>query len=95
MMETMSKNGDKVTYKDLYELMDKRTTEIYGVVDDLRQQFNDLAEGRLSKIEGRVANMEGRNANEKSAPFANLGYEVVKYIILAVIGAVLLLIFKT
>lgn len=58
--------GEQVTFKDLYELLDKRTNEIYKVVDNLRRSFDELEAGRLTRLETRVAEMEGNAAGVKN-----------------------------
>ena len=83
-----------VTYEALYNLMDKRTAEINKSMDELRRNFSDLEAGRLTRLEGTVATLVADSKAEDESPFGKLGYEIIRYIILAVIGAVLLLILR-
>ena len=84
---------DVVSYKELYELLDRRTHEIYKVVDDLRTSFDSLEKGRLTLVETGLAqtrisleslrsNVEGRGEGmNKTIVYLGIGVSIIVSIV--------------
>ena len=56
----MTKNGDKITVREVYELVDKKVGEVYDSIQRLENQFQALEAGRLSHLETTIAELQGR-----------------------------------
>ena len=54
------KNNDKVSYKDLYELFDKKLTTVDESIRRLENKFDLLEAGRVSRLEKDLANLNGK-----------------------------------
>ena len=55
-----NQNGDKVSTRTLYELVDRTRKELKEDIQNLELKFDTLEAGRLSSLETKFANMEGK-----------------------------------
>ena len=53
-------NGDKPTYKDIYNLVDETRKELSSSITRLEAKFDQLEAGRLSKLETNMAELQGK-----------------------------------
>lgn len=58
----MAKTNNKISYPEVYKLIDGMRIEILNEVRGLREDFNTLERGRVSALETKIANIEGRLA---------------------------------
>lgn len=56
----MTKNGEKFSLKDIYNLIDSTRRELNASIKNLDDKFTALEVGRLSNLETKVADMQGR-----------------------------------
>ena len=56
----MTKNGDKVTLRDLFTQIDNLRKEVTESINRLENSFNALERGRLSNLETRLSSLEGK-----------------------------------
>ena len=56
----MTKNNERITTSQIYELVDKKIGEVNESIQKLDEKFTRLEEGRLSSLETKVANFEGK-----------------------------------
>jgi len=59
MANGVAKNGS-ITYRDVYELVDKRTNEIDSKIQHMSDRFDRLEAGRLSSVEQEIAKLKGQ-----------------------------------
>ena len=94
-----------VSLKEVYELVDRKMSDVLVEVKDMRAEFSKLEAGRLTKVETTVAelsaivkvneaNAQSNYRTEENSPLRRLGYEIIKYVLLAVIGAGMILLLK-
>lgn len=53
-------NGDKVTVRELYQLVDNKIGQVNSSIIRLENKFDNLESGRLAAIEQRQASIEGK-----------------------------------
>lgn len=53
-------NGEKVTIREVYQLIDSKVGAIDRSLERLESKFDVLESGRLSNLEKEVANITGR-----------------------------------
>ena len=56
----MTKNGDKVTLRDLFSQIDNLRKEVTEAINRLENSFNILERGKVSNLETRMASLEGK-----------------------------------
>ena len=78
----MSKN-ENISYRDLYDLVDKKMEKVNSSIKDLTDKFDALEAGRLSSVEKQVANIEGRAMMIPLLVSVGLGlfFTIVNYIL--------------
>ena len=54
------KNSDNVTFREIYELIDKKMEKVNNSIENLTDKFDSLESGRLSSVEKDVASMKGQ-----------------------------------
>ena len=59
------KNGDKVTVRELYELVDHKVGEVNTSIQRLEGKFDALEAGRLTRLEGIVATLTAEVSAKK------------------------------
>lgn len=56
----MTKSHNEVSLETVYNLVDKKISEVNSSVIRLENKFDNLEAGRLSRLEGTVADLKGR-----------------------------------
>ena len=53
---------DSITTQQIYELVDKKVSQVNASIVRLETKFDNLEQGRLSKLELEFANLSGKMA---------------------------------
>lgn len=90
--------SNEMSTKEIYDLLDKMRMELGSKIEHidtsvriLTQSFNDLEAGRLSTLEKEFSILKAQNdvRIENNKPYANLFWEVAKYIAIAILAALI------
>lgn len=60
MTKKMTKNGDKATVREVYQLVNQTKDEIMAEIKDLKKSFQSFEEGRLTTLELDYAKFKTR-----------------------------------
>lgn len=83
-------NGKSITNDKLYDSLNSMRLELKGDIRDLRNQFDTLEAGRLTRLESKMADFEVGQARRDSQMKENQATLSTKFVVLGTIGLAIL-----